>query len=159
MAENYPSPTTPGLEVSFKNLIVELVCLNMESKLPRRFWLNRKYWGPKYGREVRGFQKFSRLHENLEDPVMQRAIIEAVRETRCMTLLNEQNLSRLDRCVKRKYAELVTQREKLAAQATAPIPADEYMRRNTRLANLGGKSQLQRILEIEREQEKDAAQR
>jgi hypothetical protein len=76
-----------------------------------------------------------------------------------MTLLNEQNLSRLDRCVKRKYAELVTQREKLAAQATAAIPADEYMKRNTRLANLGGKSQLQRILEIEREQEKDAAQR
>ena len=156
MPDNYPSPTTPGLQIDFKNLVVELVCLNMQPKLGARFWVDRAYWRPKYGREIRGFQKCAKLRENLDDPVMQRAVIEAIKETRCMTLLNERNLSRLDRCVDRKHAEMVEQRRRLAESAPVNIPAEEYMRRNTRLADVGGASRLKRILEIESGQEENA---
>lgn len=159
MGTTYPSPTTPGLTIDFKNLVVELVCLNMDAKLPARFWLDRKYWAPKYAREVRGFSKLIRLHDDVEDPVFQRAAIDALKESRVQTLLNERNLSRLDRLVRKKMEILMAQREQLAAQAPETIPAEQYMERNTRLTNLGRSSRISKILEIERGQEEEQGTR
>lgn len=155
MGTTYPSPTTPGLTIDFKNLVVELVCLNMDAKLSARFWLDRKYWAPKYAREVRGFSMLIRLHDDIEDPVFQRATIDALKESRVQTLLNERNLSRLDRLVRRKMEILVAERERLAAQAPETIPAEQYMERNTRLTSLGRSSRISKILEIERGQEEE----
>ena len=150
MSASYPSPTTPGLQVDFRNLVIELICLNMDPKLAPRFWRGKAYWSQKYAREARGFLKFSRLHDNIDDPLFQRATIAAVKAIGCKTLLNERTLSRLDRRLKKELECLRAKREEMAAVApAAAVPAGEYMGRNARITNLNGEGRLRRLLEIE----------
>lgn len=152
-AATYASPTTPGLMLPFRKYIVELVCLNMRRPLKPRFWADDPYWAKKFVRECRGFAKFAKLHEErLDDPVFQQAVIAAIRWVQPCTLLNEHNLTRLDKRVAVEHARLLKQAENLAVRA-ADRPADqdhdEYMRRNKPLAKVGERTRFSRIRGIE----------
>lgn len=109
--KEYDSPTTPGLKVSFNDFIVELVCLNMDARLCPRFWCgnNKKYWGPKYGREIsRGISNLLEIMKdfNLNDQITRIGLIRSVQQTRIQTLLNKKNVARIFKRFKMEIKKL-----------------------------------------------------
>jgi len=115
--KEYSSPTTPGLQISFHDLIVEMVCLNMEPKLGPRFWSgrNKQYWGPKYAREIsRGITRMVDFFGDIDlDTQLHRvALIKSVELSGVKTLLNEKSLNKLQRrfyVEKKKMGAMVAQ--------------------------------------------------
>jgi hypothetical protein len=157
MNKPFTSPTTPGLSVSFADYVVELVCLNMEKNLPQRFWRDNKYWGKKYGRERMGFSKFAKLYDNLDDPTMQRAIINAVKILGNKSLLVEKTLQALDRIARKQYDKLIAEKTSLAMCCTETKCDTDYMQANIAITNIdtNHRSRLNRILEIEQSGQKE----
>lgn len=152
MTASYTSPTTPGLSVNFGQYLVELVCLNMEPNLGPRFWKDPKYWGKKFGREMHGFSKFSKMYqEDIETPLRQQAIINAVRRVRNQSLLVNNTLERLDRAVQKEYSQLVAQREQMIAQSPVGPDVDptEFASRNAKIVGAPTTNRLEKVRRIE----------
>jgi len=157
MDKPFTSPTTPGLSVSLADYVVELVCLNMDRNLPQRFWRDSKYWGKKYSRERMGFSKFAKLYDNIDDPTMQTAIINAVKILGNKSLLVEKTLLALDRITRKQYDRLMAEKTSLVNDCPETKCDVEYMRTNMTITNIDTDSnnKLNRILEIEQSGKKE----
>lgn len=111
----YKSPTTPKLDVTFNNYLIELICLNMDRNLCPRFWkFGNKYWQAKYGREIKGVHNLLKNFESLEDPLLQRTIIDAVRKLDIRSMLATKTVNRVAKAVKINYEQELNKRKQMA---------------------------------------------
>lgn len=144
----YQSPSTPGLAVAFKDFVVEMVCLNSRRDLTPRFWSVNGYWRRRYATESRAFQRFAKGHDDLDDPLTQRAIIDVVRERGLRTLLvKDRALQYLDRQIRDRRAEIVKGAEASAAKDVKV--AEGYMERNAAITSEPQRSRVDRLRGIE----------
>lgn len=112
----YPSPTTPGLKVTFNNYVIELICLNTDKKLCPRFWkFANKYWQAKYRREIKGVHNLLKSFESLEDPLLQRTIIYIVRKLDIRSMLAAKTVNRVTKAVKISYTQALSNRKQMAS--------------------------------------------
>jgi hypothetical protein len=109
----YLSPTTPGLYVTFRDYIIELVCMNVNPKIGPRFWSDKKYWGPKYGREIRGVTNLGK-ELNLSDALLRRALVEIIRERNIKALVAKKTIATIVRWTNNRVESLTAQRLELS---------------------------------------------
>lgn len=143
-AKPYESPTTPGLMVTFRNYLVELVCLNVQRNLGPRFWKDKRRWQPKYTKES---VALARLLRNLDeyDPIVQRAMISVVDQCRQQTFMVK-NRGRLIRQIETKRQLIVQQRTALARGAGETVKdVGEYLRRNKPMVSAVRPNRLNQI--------------
>ncbi len=144
------SPTTPGLNITFNDLVVETICLNMEPKLGPKFWSqSSKYWGPKYVREIsKGIQRFRKLFGDydLDNPTIRIAIIRAVTNVKAQSLLIEKTRSRIFKRFLYENTKLL--RDHKVFKKEKDIPIDQN--KNSRFIDLPQKTPLGKIREIEK---------
>lgn len=141
----YASPTTPGLYVTFRNRIIEMVCLNVNPKIGPRFWSDPKYWGPKYRREIRGV---SNLGKELDftDVLTQTALIKIIAKYNIKALVAKKTVARVVKLTRQYRKELLGQRESLAKKEQ-PIAIDS--KKNSTFVDTGEKSVLAKIRDVE----------
>jgi len=141
----YASPTTPGLYVTFRDFIIELVCLNVNTKIGPRFWSDKKYWGPKYGREIRGMSNLGR-DLDLGDTLVQVALIKVVKTNYIKALVSKKTVARVVRLTHKCYKELLDQRESLSKKKQ-PIKIDS--KKNATFVDTGKRNVLAKIRDAE----------
>jgi hypothetical protein len=148
-AKDYDSPTTPGLRVTFQAYVVELVCLNMDRRLGAYFW-RKEPWKSKFGRECIGFNKLVRLHEGVDNSLLNRAVVYAIKTTQVKTMLSPAALKRIDKSLKSELQRITTERETLRA-TVAPEITDvaAYMKANTGVYVISGNSLVTRLKAVE----------
>lgn len=144
----FDSPTTPRMKVTFGNYVIELIFLNRYRRLPPRFW-NLGEWKLKYKRACEDFTKFSAMHDKLSEPLYRQAVIDAVRSTRCTSLLSLKQLNKLDSAVQKRYEWLIEQGNNTPVQHLAVEDMSEYMQRNAKMVNTEKRSRFDRIRELE----------
>lgn len=140
----YPSPTTPNLEVTFNNYIIELICLNMDRKLCARFWkYGNKYWQAKYRREIKGVHNLLKNFESLEDVLLQRTIIDTVRRLDIRSILATKTVNKVAKAVKISYEQELNKRKEMALHAKPhePVSSSEFV-------DVGNKTKLAKIKAI-----------
>lgn len=143
----YISPTTAGLEVTFKNYVIELVCMNVSRKrLGERFWKDKTYWGPKWGREIRGMSNLESATElPFDDVLVQLSVIECVRKQNIKSLSAKKTIQKLACAVKAEYNKRVLELESSTVENVATAE-------NTTFSKIGKKTSFSKLLEIERGQ-------
>lgn len=137
----YKSPTTPGLEVTFNNYVIEIVCLNLDPKLIPRFWKNgNKYWQAKYRREIKGVHNLLKNFESLEDVVLQRTIVDTVRKLNIQSMLAVKTVSKVVKAVKINYEQELNRRKQMALNTRShkPVSSSEFV-------NVGNQTKLAKI--------------
>ncbi|KKN98961.1 hypothetical protein LCGC14_0142060 [marine sediment metagenome] len=146
-SEKFPfkSPTTPGLYVTFQAYIIELICLNVNSKIGPRFWSDKKYWGPKFGREVKGVSNVLKSVGN-KDPLTQTAFTQIIKEHNIKSLSYKTTVQKVTRCIVARKAELQKKRTELSAK---PSVKEIDSKRNSTFVDTGKKGVLAKIREIE----------
>jgi hypothetical protein len=146
-SEKHPfaSPTTPGLYVTFRNYVIELVCLNVNSSIGPRFWSDKKYWGPKYGREVRGVANLSK-ELDLTDGLTQTALVQIIKEYNIGALVAKKTVARVVKLTRKKIEFLRSQREALSKNNTS-VEIDQ--KKNAIFVETGKKSRIAKIRETE----------
>lgn len=141
----YASPTTPGLYVTLRDYIIELVCFNVNSKIGPRFWSDKGYWGPKYAREVRGVSNLGK-ELDLTDTITQTALIQVIKEYRIKALVAKKTQAKVVRWTRQRITHLIEQRKRLAKkQPQTPIDT----KKNSTFIDTGQKNTLAKIREIE----------
>lgn len=141
----YASPTTPGLYVTFRDYIIELVCLNTNPKIGPRFWSDQSYWAPKYKREIRGVSNLGK-ELDLTDVLTQTAVTQIIKEYRIKALVATKTKDRVVRLVRRRISDLREQRKTLAKkQPQVPIDA----KKNATFVDTGKRSTLAKVRESE----------
>jgi len=141
----YASPTTPGLYVTFRNYVIELVCLNTNPKIGPRFWSNQGYWAPKYKREIRGVSNLSKSLD-FTDTLIQTALIQIIKEYRIKALVATKTVNRIVKLTNRRVEHLNEQRIMLAQK---PQPAKIDTQKNSTFIDTGGKNTLAKLREAE----------
>lgn len=141
----YASPTTPGLYVAFRDFIIELVCLNVNPKIGPRFWSDRKYWGPKYGREIRGVSNLGK-ELDFDNTLVQVALIKVVKTNYIKALFSKKTVTRVVRLTHKCHKELIQQRESLAKKEQ-PTAIDS--KKNSTFVDTGKKNILAKIRDTE----------
>lgn len=141
----YASPTTPGLYITFRDFIIELVCLNVNSKIGPRFWSDKKYWGPKYGREIRGLSNLGR-ELDLGDTLVKVALIKVIKNNYIKALVSTKTVTRVVRLTNKCYRELIDQRESLSKKKQ-PVIIDS--KKNATFVDTGKKNVLAKIRDAE----------
>lgn len=141
----YASPTTPGLYVAFRDFIIELVCLNVNPKIGPRFWSDRKYWGPKYGREIRGMFNLSG-ELDLENTLVQVALIKVIKTNYIKALVSKKTVVRVVRLTHKCHRELLDQRESLSKKKQ---PAIIDSKKNATFVDTGKRNVLAKIRDAE----------
>lgn len=141
----YTSPTTPGLEVTFRNYVIELVCMNTARwPLKARFWADKKYWGPKWGREIKGM---SNLEEALgipfSDKLLQLSVIDCIRKQNIKSLSAKKTIQKLASAVLKEYNNKKQEIEQIEV-------TNESAEENSVFAKSGKKTKFSKLLEIER---------
>lgn len=142
----YKSPTTPELYVTFRNYIIELVCLNVNSKLGSRFWSDKKYWGPKYKREIRGVSNLSK-ELDFNDAVIQTALIEIIIQYNIKALVAKKTITKVVNLTKKHIIDIKEKRERLAKKQLTPMTIDD--RKNSIFVDMGMRNKLAKIKELE----------
>ena len=147
--KTFVSPTTPGLHVDFRNYIIELVCLNMRPKLGPRFWKDEKYWGPKYRREIKGVFNLGK-ELDFDDPITRTALTEIIKRYNIQAMVAKKTVAKIARATSRRRQEILDNREHIAKKQS-PVIADtkEYSRHNAKLVDIGIKSKLAKLKELE----------
>ena len=141
----FPSPTTPGLYVTFRAYIIELVCLNINPKLGPRFWSDPKYWGLKFRREVKGVANLSK-ELDLTNTLIQTALVQVIKEYNIKALVAKKTVARVVRLTNRRITDLKKQRQLLAGkQSQSTIDT----KKNATFIDTGDKSTLNKIKELE----------
>lgn len=146
-SEQYPyaSPTTPGLYVTFRAYIIELICLNVNYKIGPRFWADHKYWGPKFRREVKGVENVFQQLEVL-DAITQTAFVQIIKEYNIKSLTYKTTAKKVAKYINLRKAELEEQRVVLGKKQ----PKQEIdNKRNSTFVDTGEKNTLARIREAE----------
>lgn len=141
----YPSPTTPGLYVAFRDYVIELVCLNTNPKIGPRFWSDKGYWAPKYKREIRGVSNLSK-ELDFDNILTQTAIIQIIKEYRVKALIAKKTKDKVVRLVRRHIDDLEKQRTSLKNKPQH-LPID--IKKNSTFIDTGTKSILAKIKEAE----------
>ncbi len=143
------SPTTPGLYITFRAYIIELVCLNVNKKIGLRFWSDPKYWGPKFRRETKGVYNVAR-QLNINDPLIQTALVQIIKEHNIKALVAKRTVEKVVRLTLRKIEFLKKQRE-ILAQKQQPIEIDEH--KNATFIDTGKESTIAKVRKAESGQE------
>ena len=141
----YASPTTPGLYVSFRDYIIELVCLNVNPKIGQRFWSDKTYWSPKYRREIKGVSNLG-MELDLTDTLTQTALVKIILEHNIKALVAKKILARVVRLTKCKIKDLSKQRA-LLSEKQQPVIID--IKKNSTFVDTGQKGRLAKIREEE----------
>ncbi len=145
----YASPTTPGLYVTFRAYIIELLCLNVNNKLGPRFWSDKKKWGPKFGREVKGVDNVIKQIGS-EDILLQTAFVQIVREHNIKSLMYKTTVKRVVKNVLKRKAQLEQQRKNFQSK---PIPQTIDVKKNSTFVDTGKNGVLAKIRKTEDGQE------
>lgn len=146
-SEKHPflSPTTPGLYIDFRNYVIEHVCSALDPKLGPRFWQDKQYWGPKYGREVRGVSNLGK-ELDLKDKVTQTALIEIIKERQVKALVAKKTVVQVVKWTKQRIESIRKQREVISQKQ----PQEEIdPQKNSTFVDTGPKSPLAKIREVE----------
>lgn len=141
----YASPTTPGLYVAFRDYIIELVCLNVNPKIGPRFWSDKKYWSPKYRREIKGIANLGKKLD-LTNILTQTALIQIIKERNIKALVAKKTIVRVVKLTNCCITQLKDQR-KLLIQKQQPIEIDH--KKNATFIDTGNKTILAKIKETE----------
>jgi len=141
----YESPTTPNLYVTVGDYIIELVCLNTNKKIGARFWSDKKYWGPKYRREVRGIANLKK-ELDLTDPIIQRALIEIIKTHNIKALVSNKTVAKVVKLTVSLAEDMKDKRLALSKTDTY-IEIDEQ--KNSTFVTQKQKNRLSKIREIE----------
>lgn len=141
----YASPTTPGLYVTFRSYIIELLCLNVNNRLGPRFWSDTKRWGPKFRREVRGVDNVIKQLGS-EDTLFQTAFVQIVREYNIKSLMYKTTAKRVVKNVLKRKADLEQQRRNLQSKPATQIID---VKKNSTFVDTGKKGVFARIRETE----------
>ena len=146
-SETYPyaSPTTPGLYVTFRAYLIELICLNVNKSIGPRFWSDQKYWGPKFRREVKGIDNVIQQLGS-EDTLFQTAFVQIVREHNIKSLMYKTTVKRVVKNVLQRKADLEQQRVNLQSK---PAPQKIDVKKNATFVDTGEKGVLAKIRETE----------
>lgn len=142
----YASPTTPGLFVTFRAYLIELICLNVNPKIGPRFWSDQKYWGPKFRREVKGVDNIAK-QLNIEDILTQTALIEVIKNRNIKALVRTKTVELVVKYTEQQRDQLVQQRKELSRKQQS-VAID--MRKNSTFVDTGEKNILSKIKEAER---------
>ena len=117
MDKTFLSQTTPGLNIDFKNYIIEIVCLNVKPKLNPRFWNEDKYWSGKYVREIKGFSNLKKEIElitnrcfegefskfDIEEPLTQKILIDVIKKLNIKCLLAKKTINKITTSFVKEY--------------------------------------------------------
>ncbi len=141
----YVSPTTPGLYITFRAYIIELVCLNVNKKIGPRFWSDPKYWGPKFRREIKGVDNVIKLLKTM-DSITQTAFVQVVQQHNIKSLSYKTTVEKVARNIYKRKTFL----EKQRAELILKIPQSEVdVKKNSTFIDTGDKSVLAKIRESE----------
>jgi hypothetical protein len=141
----YASPTTPGLYITFRAYIIELICLNVDKKIGPRFWSDPKYWGPKFRREVKGVDNVVKQLE-VSDILVQTSFVQIVKEHNIKSLTHKATTKRVVKNILQRKADLEKQRMELRAK---PLQPEIDIKKNSIFIDTGQKSTLAKIRETE----------
>lgn len=146
-SEKHPfqSITTPGLYVTFRAYIIELICLNVNKKIGPRFWSDNKYWGPKFRREVKGVANVLEQLGEI-DILTQTAFIQIIREYNIKSLTYKTTVKKVVENIRSRKYRLEQQRAELREK---PQPQAIDMQKNSTFVDTGKKSVLAKIREAE----------
>lgn len=146
-SEQYPyaSPTTPGLYVTFRAYIIELICLNVNHKIGPRFWSDRKYWGPKFRREIKGVENIFQQLEVL-DAITQTAFVQIIKEHNIKSLTYKSTVKRVSKNISLRKIELEKRRAKFQEKQHQP---EINIKKNSTFVDTGKKNLITKIREAE----------
>ncbi len=147
-SETYPykSPTTPGLYVTFRAYIIELICLNVNKKIGPRFWSDKKYWGPKFRREVKGVDNILKQLGEI-DALTQTALVKIVQEHNIKATTHKATINRIVKSVLQKRIDIQAARVGLSQKQQPSTIIDT--KKNSTFVDTGDKSALTKIREAE----------
>lgn len=148
----YASPTTPGLYVTFRAYIIELICLNINAKIGPRFWSDQKYWGPKFRREVKGVDNVLR-ELDVVDAVTQTAFVQIIRDFNIKSLTQKTTARRVVKNIKQRKTDLNVQRAKLQEKLSQQEQEIDT-KKNSTFVDTGDQGILAKIRKIEGGQKK-----
>jgi len=141
----YASPTTPGLYITFRAYIIELICSNVNKKIGPRFWSDPKYWGPKFRREVKGVDNVLKQLEDVT-AITETAFVQIIREHNIKSLTYKSTVRRVVSNIRKRETELELQRTKLIAK---PPQQKIDVVKNSTFVDTGEKGVLAKIREVE----------
>lgn len=139
------SPTTPGLYITFRAYIIELICLNINHKLSPRFWSDPKYWGPKFRREVKGIHNIAQQLD-ITDTLTQTALIQIIKEHNIKALVAKKTVAKVVKLTNCRIIQLKNQRKSLTQKQQ---PAQINSQKNAIFVDTGDKTTLAKIKEVE----------
>lgn len=141
----YLSPTTPGLYVTFRSYVIELICLNVDKKIGPRFWSDKKYWGPKFRREVKGVDNVLKEVGD-EEFLTQTAFIQIIEQHNIKSLSYKTTVGKVVKYVTIRKTDLRAQRAKLR---TKSLQQEVDVKKNSTFVDTGEKNPLAKIREVE----------
>ncbi len=141
----YASPTTPGLYVTFRAYIIELVCLNVNKSIGPRFWSDKKYWGPKFRREVKGVDNVLNQIE-CSDALTQTAFVQIIKKHNIKSLTYKTTVKRVVRDICKRIIHLKQQRVNFSAKEPEP---EINAKKNSTFVDTGTKGVLAKIRKAE----------
>ena len=155
MSKDYKSPTTPGLDIDFKNYIIELVCLNMNKNLKPKFWRNDKYWTGKYKREIKGVSNLMSSFESqinkdtkiilLDQPLAKKILIQTIKKLNIKSLSAKKTVDKIVLTTKKAYIAEVSQRSNKVQVENPEIDFNK----NALFVDGSKKNKLSRIRDME----------
>jgi len=143
--KTYDSPTTPGLKVYFRDYLIELVCLNVNAKLAPRFWSDKKYWGPKYRREIKGVSNLGKIFD-ITDTQIQTALIQIIRERNIKALVASKTVASVAKFTKKRIEELIENKKLLSKKEHKRV---SDVKGNSTFVDTGNEGPLAKIRRIE----------
>lgn len=151
-SETYPyaSPTTPGLYVTFRAYIIELICLNINPKLGPRFWADPKKWGPKFRREVKGVHNVAQQLD-ITDTLIQTALVQIIKNHNIKSLTYKTVAQRVIKNTEKRKADLEEQRIRFGRKQLSQAID---VKKNSTFVDTEKKSTLGKIREVEDDQKK-----
>lgn len=141
----YASPTTPGLYVTFRAYVIELICYNVNKKIGPRFWSDPKYWGPKFRREIKGVDNVLKQLKSVS-AITETSFVQIIREHNIKSLTYKSTVRRVVSNIHKRETELERQRTKLVAK---PSQQKVDVVKNSTFVDTGEKGILAKVREAE----------
>lgn len=145
--QKFRSPTTPGLLITFKNYIIELVCLNLNSKLDPYFWKGAQYWKDKYGREIKGIFNLMKL-VNDDSKIAQTAMINVIKKLNIKSLSAKKTLYKIQNAVVKEKKALILKRQE-EPDGVGVVELKAYMEKNSKFIDVGKQTKLDKLRKLE----------
>ncbi len=145
--EKHPflSPTTPGLYITFRAYLIELICLNVNKKIGPRFWRDMKYWNSKFRREIKGVSNLGK-DLDLADTLIQTAIISVIKNHNIKSLTAKKTVQRTVKLTNRQIMQIKEQRQLLISKPHSDVVDSK---KNALFVDTGDINKLAKIKAIE----------